>query len=94
MVINILAKIKDFFTQEETTENTGSSSVAKERLQFILVQDRIKLSPQEMEEMKAELIEVIIKYVEVDKDKIDMDISREDEKMAMVANFPIQKKQE
>ncbi len=90
MVISILDKIREFFTQEEKTDS-GSSSVAKERLQFILVQDRIKLSPQQMEEMKADLVEVITRYIEVDKEKIDMDISREEEKMAMVANFPLKK---
>ncbi len=92
MAISILERIRDFFIQEEKTDS-GSSNVAKERLQFILVQDRIKLSPQQMEEMKAELIEVITRYVEVDKSKIDMDISREEEKMAMVANFPLKKQQ-
>ena len=92
MAISILERIRDFFTEEEKKES-GSSNVAKERLQFILVQDRIKLSPQQMEEMKAELIEVITRYVEVDKSKIDMDISREEEKMARVANFPLKKQQ-
>lgn len=74
------------------SQGEGSKNIAKERLQFILVQDRIKLSPQEMEEMKAELLDVIKKYIDVDDKDIEMDISREEEMMAMIANFPLKKR--
>lgn len=58
-------------------------------MQFILVQDRVKLSPAEMESLKDELIEVITKYVEVNNEEIEMEIDREDEMMAFRANFPL-----
>ncbi|MFW6381685.1 MAG: cell division topological specificity factor MinE [Bacillota bacterium] len=67
----------------------ASKNIAKERLQFILVQDRINLSPQEMEDMKTELLEVLSKYLEVDDEKIKMEVNRKDEMMAMEANFPL-----
>ncbi|MBF8435967.1 cell division topological specificity factor MinE [Halanaerobiaceae bacterium Z-7014] len=88
-------KIKELFISDEKTETKGegSKNIAKERLQFILVQDRIKLSPQQMEEMKAELLDVIKKYIDVDDNDIEMDISREEEMMAMIANFPLKKRE-
>jgi len=71
--------------------NKSSKNIAKERLQFILVQDRIKLSPSEMKSLKTELLEVLKKYIDVDDRKINMQVSREEEMMALVANFPIKR---
>lgn len=68
--------------------------MAKERLQFILVQDRINLSPSEMESLKKDLLKVMKKYVDVDDREIDMEINREDQMMAMVANFPLRRKKQ
>ena len=66
-----------------------SQSVAKERLQFVLVQDRVKLTPDEMDAMRDELIGVLSKYIDVDSQKIEMDVKREDDMTALVANFPL-----
>lgn len=72
-------------------EHESSKNVAKERLQFILIQDRIKLSPDEMEEMKSELLAVLSKYIDVDEEKIKMDLNRRDGMMALIANFPLKR---
>jgi len=66
----------------------ASKNVAKERLQFILVQDRVKLSPSEMESLKNDLMEVISKYIEVEEQEIEMEVDRVDGMMALRANFP------
>lgn len=66
-----------------------SKSVAKERLQFVLVQDRVKLSPKEMKSMKKELIGVLGKYLDIDSRKIEMEVKREDNMTALSANFPL-----
>ena len=74
-------------------ENKGDSkNIAKERLQFILVQDRIKLSPAEMDSMQEDLIEVITKYIEINEQEIDVRVEREDEMMALRANIPIKQR--
>lgn len=73
------------------TKEKKSKNVAKERLQFILVQDRVKLSPAEMESLKNELVDVIRKYIKVDDQEIEMIVNREDEMMALKANFPLKK---
>lgn len=73
-------------------EEEDSKSIAKERLQFILVQDRIKLTPEELDSLKGELIGVLKKYVNVDDRNIEMDINRDDDVMALVASFPIKNK--
>lgn len=53
------------------------------------MQDRIQLTPGEVSSLKVELVEVLQKYVNLDDDEIDMKINREDEMMALVANFPL-----
>ncbi|MFW6256603.1 MAG: cell division topological specificity factor MinE [Bacillota bacterium] len=87
--IRVLDILKKIGLISEDKEKKESKSIAKERLQFILVQDRVKLSPAEMESLKDELIEVITKYVEVNNEEIEMEIDREDEMMAFRANFPL-----
>ena len=85
-MISILSKL-GFKT--EATE--PSKNIAKERLQFILIQDRIKLSPGEMDLLRKELLDVLAKYINVDEKNIRMDIDRHDGMMALVANFPIKR---
>lgn len=66
-----------------------SKNVAKERLQLILIHDRIQLSPREMEEMKKEILLVVSKYVEVDDQELMISLQRKDEDMALHADIPI-----
>lgn len=42
-----------------------------------------------MDSMREELIEVLSKYIDVDSQKIEMDVKREEEMTALVANFPL-----
>ncbi|MCF8008825.1 MAG: cell division topological specificity factor MinE [Halanaerobiales bacterium] len=81
----------EFLGFKKKKKDDSSKNVAKERLQFILVQDRIKLSPSEMESLKKDLLKVMKKYVDVDEREIKMEINREDQMMAMVANFPLRR---
>jgi cell division topological specificity factor len=39
--------------------------------------------------MKRDLIDVISRYVEVDRDKVEVNFEREDRALAMLANIPI-----
>lgn len=70
-------------------DEEASKDIAKERLQFILVQDRIKLTPEELDSLKGELLSVFKKYISVDERKIDMDVNREEDVMALIASFPL-----
>jgi cell division topological specificity factor len=70
-------------------DEQGSKDVAKERLQFILVHDRINLSPEEMKNMREELRDVINKYLEIDDENVKMEVNQKEEVMALIANFPL-----
>ena len=76
------------------SDSGSSKDIAKERLQFILIHDRIKLSPEEMDSLKQEMLEVLSKYVKVDDRKIKMAVNRSECITALVANFPIKRSEE
>jgi cell division topological specificity factor len=42
-----------------------------------------------IEAMKRDLVEVISRHVEVDRDRIDVSFERQDRALAMLANIPI-----
>ncbi|MDQ2866436.1 MAG: cell division topological specificity factor MinE [Candidatus Eremiobacteraeota bacterium] len=79
----MLEWIKRFFGQ------SGSSSAAKERLRFVLMTDHLALAPEMVEQMKRDLVDVISRYVEVDRDNVEVNFEREDRALAMLANIPI-----
>lgn len=66
-----------------------SKKKAKERLQLLLVQDRINLSPDIVEKMREELIEVISRYVEVERKDIEIELKRKEEQTTLFANIPV-----
>ena len=67
----------------------GSSATAKERLRLVLMTDHLELAPEMIESMKRDLVDVIGRYVEVDRDKIEVNFERQDRALAMLANIPI-----
>ncbi|MCF4152225.1 cell division topological specificity factor MinE [Dethiosulfovibrio sp. F2B] len=66
-----------------------SQSVAKERLQLVLINDRSDISPEVLERLREDLISVISSYMEIDTEHIEMDFDREGKKVALVANIPV-----
>lgn len=72
-----------FFGQPE------SRSVAKDRLQLVLIHDRSDISPQVMESLRRDIIDVISKYMDIDERHIELQLEREDSSVALVANIPV-----
>ena len=73
----------------------NSSTTAKERLKFVLVSDRADCSPETMEMIKNDIIEVISKYMEIDVQGLDIQITQTESEdgngnvPAIFANIPI-----
>ena len=68
---------------------TSSSATAKERLRLVLMTDHLELAPDMIEAMKRDLVDVISRYVEVDRDRIEVNFEQHDKALAMLANIPI-----
>ena len=67
----------------------SSSSVAKERLQLVLVHDRVKLSPELIETLKSEIIAVISKHVTIDTEAMEIKITQGKGFQQLTADIPI-----
>lgn len=80
----------DFFYKRKV-----SGDYAKDRLKLLLVSDRANCSPDIMEQIKNDIIEVISRYMEIDTNALDIQITQtelEDESgsvPAIFANIPI-----
>jgi cell division topological specificity factor len=72
--------------------NKGSGATAKQRLQFVLVHDRMDLPPEKLALMKQEILAVISKYVNIDEDHVDIALQQGDRRGSMlVAEIPFTK---
>ena len=76
-------------------KSKASGSVAKDRLKLVLVSDRAGCSPEIMEALKNEIIQVISKYMEIDTDNLNIQITQTESDTgngfvpAICANIPI-----
>jgi len=68
-----------------------SKDDAKQRLKFLLIHDQVDLSPGQLEMMKNEIMDVISKYVEVDRDAVDFKLNKEDGHIALVSSVPVKR---
>ena len=83
----IYNKILGLFGQ--TAVKDESKNTAVNRLRLVLMQDRTNLTPEIMNRMRSELIEVLSKYVELDKEALDLNIGQEGEQMALMLSIPV-----
>ncbi len=70
--------MSNFFDRMLGRSRESSASTAKQRLQFVLVHDRINLPPEKLAAMKAEILAVISKYVQVSGDDVDIALQQRD----------------
>ena len=73
----------------------ASGTMAKDRLKLVLVSDRASCSPETLEMIKNDTIEVISKYMEIDTQGLDIQITQTETEEgggngpALYANIPI-----
>lgn len=79
----------EFFSRLFGRTDERSGSVAKKRLQLVLVQDRSNMSPEVLEDLKEDLIEVLTRYLDIDEVGMSVDLDRSDESVALVASIPV-----
>lgn len=53
----------------------SSCQVAKDRLKILLISDRVNCSPEMMELIKTDIAKVISKYMKIDAENIEIQIS-------------------
>jgi cell division topological specificity factor len=83
--------MRDIFSRIFNRSDKGSKEDAKARLKFLLVHDQVDLTPAQMEAMKAELMEVIGRYVEIDNQGVEFRLERDEGTVALVSNIPVRR---
>jgi len=74
--------------KEETSKDE-----AKKRLQVTIFHDRMEcmeLAPERLGDLRDELVEVIARYFELDKD-IECTLEQDEREVAFVANIPVKR---
>ena len=83
---NTVAK---FFRPQEETGDEASKSVATNRLKLVLMQDRTNLTPKILEQMRGELIDLLSKYLEMDKELLELNFEQEGDQVALMLSIPV-----
>lgn len=77
-----MSLLDNFFGRRSTgSNNTRSSAVAKERLQIALVADRVKISPELLQTVKEEIIGVISKHFDIDREAMEVTLGEEHDRL-------------
>lgn len=62
---------------------------AKDRMRLMLIHDRLELPPDRLASLEEELIAVVSRYFEIDRDTTRFDLQQYERRAALVANFPL-----
>ena len=71
------------------TSQKPSKMAAKERLQFSLIYDKLEVNDTTLTDLQNDIVAVISKYFEIDKDALELKVKRDDDVSALVFNTPI-----
>ena len=76
--------LKSLFVKEKS-----SRDIAKKRLQLLLIHDQVNLTPEQMAEMKKEIVDVIERYLNVETDDTYVALDRLDNQIRLVGSIPL-----
>ncbi|MBC7359426.1 cell division topological specificity factor MinE [Desulfacinum infernum DSM 9756] len=81
----MLKAIQRFFRERNSAET------ARKRLGVVLMHDRLDISPDLLEALKNDIIEVLSRYMEIDRNSIRVDFEEGKEYTALVSNVQVKR---
>jgi len=85
--MDLLEKILGFGKKKSSHSN--SKNIAKERLRLVLVHDRASISPQLLDALKEDMLDVISNYMDIDRRGTTVKLDSDDESIALIASIPV-----
>ena len=90
LLTDIYNTVAKFFRQsDEPVIGEASKAVAANRLKLVLMQDRTNLTPKVLEQMRGEMIELLSKYLEMDKEMLELNFEQEGDQVALMLSIPV-----
>ena len=69
----------------------ASKTTAKDRLRLVLMHDRADIPATMLEAIRAEMITVLGKYVEIDQEALEVQLEKDEGSIGLVLNIPIKR---
>ena len=69
--------------------NKNSRQEAKRRLQLVIAHDRSSLAPDVISAMREEILDVVARYVDIDREEMEFGLENSDRITALIVNLPI-----
>lgn len=89
ILASLYNKVLGFFRQTEQEEVESAKDTACNRLRVVLMQDRTNLTPELMDRMRKEMVELLSKYVEMDKEALDLSLEQDGDQVALMLSIPV-----
>ena len=68
-----------------------SGKLARKRMQVVLMHDRLDLTPEVLEALKNDILDVLSRYMEIDTETIRVDLEQGKEYAALVSNVQVKR---
>src|SRR5260370_22937782 len=72
-------------------KNPTPGELAKERLKVLLVHDRLKLNPAQLEIIRQEILEVVSRRLAIDEEQVQVSLTNAVGAALLYANMPIRR---